>query len=101
MFDFSFIPDLRASYAFEELEHMEETRSPKAPVIRSLVFQQAFAHALFHDLTEKQRRVVQLYYFDNLTVTAIAKKLSVNKSTVSRTLHRALDKLEDALRDYA
>ncbi len=48
------------------------------------------------ELTEKQREILLAYYFENLTVPEIAALRGVNRSTVSRTLHRA----EMRLRKY-
>jgi|GEM_PF-7125090 len=46
-------------------------------------------HAVFSDkllLTNAQRQVLKLYYFDNISITGIAQKLNINKSTVSRRI---------------
>ena len=40
-------------------------------------------------LTEKQREVLVAYYFQDLSVTEIARERNINKSTVWRTLQRA------------
>ncbi len=48
------------------------------------------------ELTEKQRQVLLCYYYQNLTIPEIARQQGVNKSTVSRTLKRA----EQRLRRY-
>ena len=45
------------------------------------------------ELTELQRDVVYAYYFENKTLTQIARERRVNKSTVCRTLHRAETRL--------
>ncbi len=50
------------------------------------------------ELTELQRETILAYYFQELTVTQIAESRGVNKSTVSRTLRRAEDKLRRFLR---
>ena len=44
-------------------------------------------------LTPRQRQVLQLYYLEEKTIPEIARQLHVNKSTVSRTLHRAKHRL--------
>lgn len=46
-------------------------------------------------LSEKQRQYFTEYY-SGLTIPQIAIKHNVHKSTVSRTLHRALSKIYDA-----
>ena len=50
------------------------------------------------ELTEVQRQVLLAYYFQEKTVTQIAKDRGVNKSTVSRTLRRAENRLKRFLK---
>ena len=49
-------------------------------------------------LTDRQRQMLELYYDQGLTMGQIALKLNLNRSTVSRTLSRAKDKLYRCLR---
>ncbi|MBR3641225.1 MAG: sigma-70 family RNA polymerase sigma factor [Oscillibacter sp.] len=49
-------------------------------------------------LTPRQRQMLTLYYDHGLTMGQIALKLSVNQSTVSRTLTRAKRRLYRCLR---
>ncbi len=48
------------------------------------------------ELTQLQRETLTDYYFHRMTIPEIAARRGVHKSTVSRTLHRA----EDRLRRY-
>ena len=50
------------------------------------------------ELTELQRRTLTAYYFHRQTIPQIARERGVNKSTVSRTLRRAEEKLRRYLR---
>ena len=50
------------------------------------------------ELTEKQRRVIEDHYLRGMRVTDIASLYGVNKSTVSRTLRRAMKRLRRSLR---
>ena len=50
------------------------------------------------ELTDNQREILLAYYMDNQTIPQIAAERGVNKSTVSRTLHRAEGKLRRYLR---
>lgn len=50
------------------------------------------------DLTERQREMVQMHFFDEKTVSDIARELAVNRSTVSRCLSRAEKRLRRTLR---
>ena len=45
------------------------------------------------ELTDRQREMVSLYYDQGMTIPQIAERLGVNRSTVSRTLRRARDRL--------
>lgn len=45
------------------------------------------------ELTPRQRQVLSLYYEGGLKICQIAEELSLNPSTVSRTLQRAKDRL--------
>lgn len=50
------------------------------------------------ELTDCQREVVEDFYFKNMTVTEIARKRGVNKSTISRHLKRARIKMKKCLK---
>ncbi len=50
------------------------------------------------ELTELQRQTLVAYYFQQQTIPQIAADREVNKSTVSRTLRRAEEKLRRYLR---
>ena len=50
------------------------------------------------ELTPLQRETLIAYYFEERTIPQIAADRGVNKSTVSRTLHRAEDKLRRFLK---
>ena len=50
------------------------------------------------ELTQNQREILLAYYIQDQTIPQIAAERGVHKSTVSRTLHRAEDKLRRYLR---
>ena len=50
------------------------------------------------ELTPRQRQLLELYYDRGMTIPQIAQELGVNRSTVSRTLRRARDRLYRCLR---
>ena len=50
------------------------------------------------ELTQLQREAMLAYYFQEKTMTQIARERGVNKSTVCRTLHRAENKLRRYLK---
>ena len=55
--------------------------------------QQRLHRVIREELTQLQRYTVIAYYFRQQTMEQIARDRRVNKSTVSRTLRRAEDKL--------
>lgn len=55
--------------------------------------QQRLHRVIREELTQLQRYTVIAYYFRQQTMEQIARERRVNKSTVSRTLRRAEDKL--------
>lgn len=50
---------------------------------------QRLIRVMEQELTEKQRAYLFAYYFEELSLSQIAHRYSVNRSTVLRTLHRA------------
>nr|WP_325211452.1 sigma-70 family RNA polymerase sigma factor [uncultured Oscillibacter sp.] len=50
------------------------------------------------ELTPRQRQLLELYYDQGMNIPQIAGELGVNRSTVSRTLRRARDRLYRCLR---
>lgn len=56
--------------------------------------------AIKTQLTHRQTQVMLLYYFEGKNITEIAQELGLNKSTVSRTLRRSLNRLTDLSRLY-
>lgn len=50
------------------------------------------------ELTKRQQEMVSLYYDQGMTMPQIAERLGVNRSTVSRNLRRARDRLYRFLR---
>lgn len=54
--------------------------------------------AIKSELTECQRIAVEEFFYNGKSVTQIALELGVNKSTVSRHLKRAKEKLSHALK---
>lgn len=53
-----------------------------------------------HGLTDKEQKVISLYYFEELTLKEISAVLSVSESRISQLHTRALSKLKEKLGDY-
>lgn len=73
----------------------EDNASVRLPL---KVQRQRLHRVIREELTEKQRRTLLAYYFQEMTIPQIAKQQGVHKSTVCRTLHRAENKLRRFLR---
>ena len=59
---------------------------------------QRIQRVIQEELTELQRQVIIAYYFQEQSIPQIAAERGVHKSTVSRTLHRAEEKLRRYLK---
>ena len=46
-----------------------------------------------NELTARQREILSMHFAQNMKVTEIARELGIEKSTVSRTLSSAIDKI--------
>ena len=56
------------------------------------------SRAMTEELTPRQQEMLHLYYYEKLNMAQIAVRLGVNKSTVSRCLRRARQRLYSRLR---
>ncbi len=65
---------------------------------RIAVIKNTLRQAMREELSPKQQRTVECFYFDKMTVTEIAEEYGINKSTVSRQLKRSVEKLKSALK---
>ncbi len=68
----------------EEIERFER-RSRLAEALRSL--------------TPRERKIIEMRFFDNMSQTQVAKQLNISQMHVSRLQQRALVKLREAVRD--
>ena len=50
------------------------------------------------ELTPRQRRMVEMYYFQQKNIPTIAKELGIDPSVVSRTLSRGKDRIRRYLK---
>ena len=53
--------------------------------------------ARLQELTPRQQELLTLYYEEEMTIPEIAQHLEINRSTVSRTLRRARERLHHYL----
>ena len=73
-------------------EHAEDNSDQLERLRRNL------RRAREQELTPRQREILALYYDRGLKMPQIARKLGVNRSTVSRTVKRAKERLYRCLR---
>lgn len=74
-------------------ERSEETNSEQTERLR-----RNLKTAILEELTPRQREMLLLRYYEKCSGVEIARRLGVDKSSVSRTLGRARGKLWRALR---
>ena len=55
---------------------------------------------IYNELSKRQKECVTMRYFEKMQVCQIAKKLQIDKSTVSRHISRAKEKLKKLLEYY-
>lgn len=53
--------------------------------------------AIERELTDRQRQLLTMYFYENMNICQIADELHLNPSTVSRTLRRATQRLRRVL----
>lgn len=85
---------LRLSRKSEEAIFGEEDNPRREMLLRALRL------AWHRELTDCQRRYLNYYYRDAMTMREIAERCGVNVSTVSRTLRRARERLRHVLQYY-
>lgn len=53
-----------------------------------------------NELSERQRLMITLYYFQKMNIPEIARELGVNRSTVSRTISRGRRNIMEKLKYF-
>lgn len=76
----------------DEVDHPEHMRRLIDDERKTQVVQRALSK-----LTPKQRRVVELHYWEDMRQVAIAERMDVSRPAISQLLRRALDQLESIL----
>ena len=72
-------------------ENAEDNHEQMERLLRNL------RKARMQELTPRQQEILTLRYEQNMRITEIARLLGLNRSTVSRTLHRAQERLRRCL----
>jgi RNA polymerase sigma factor (sigma-70 family) len=72
---------------------MDSTESEESEAARKKYLKEVLSRIIQNELTENQRQVFMEYHFKGTTIPQMAAARGVNKSTVSRTLRRAEQKI--------
>jgi len=54
--------------------------------------------AIYEELTDRQRELINLYYIEQMSMTEIAQRLDLSPSTIRRTLKRGRGRLKKYLK---
>ena len=81
--------DTRGNSHFARPEEVVEEQELKEKLMETLEL-----------LTEKERRVIELYYYEELTLKEISKVLEVSESRVSQLHTKALNKMRGKMGNY-
>lgn len=71
------------------------------PILDEIIFETQEDSEIYHavlDLPLKYRTVIQLYYYEEMSVTEISKALGIKESTIKSQLHRARNLLRKRLK---
>jgi len=97
------LEDFFRSGDFETMTVAETLSDPKSPNPLSKVLEKEFREYLIKavdELPEKDRLVISLYYYEELTLREIGKILGVSESRISQLHARAITKLRAVLEKY-
>jgi RNA polymerase sigma factor (sigma-70 family) len=72
-----------------EMIDMDSTENEESESARKKYLKEVLSRIIQNELTENQRQVFMEYHFKGMTIPQMAAARGVNKSTVSRTLRRA------------
>lgn len=81
--------------------YLSGSYDPQAVDPGRAVLLRALSGGIREGLTERQRQILLLYYYQGMTMEQIGKHLGLNKSTVSRHLSSAMGKLRKMLSCFA
>lgn len=89
--------DIRRGAWFRFVNRKVTLESLPAPAIQPKT-ENVFLTLAIMELPPKEREVILLYYYENMTVTEVAQALGISGAAVSKRLKRARQKLEFALK---
>ena len=83
---YGLVPDGELEYS-SDIDNVED-------IVSNVELQEEIVDLLDRALTERQKQVVNLYYFENKTQEQIGKLLGVDKATISRNLQNSIKTLK-------
>lgn len=80
-----FVPE----FFFDHIEDPQESyeRECKLEDLKSELFQEVLKIAQSDEFSKRQREVFEMTFIQNMTQEEIAKKLGINQSTITKTIH--------------
>lgn len=87
-------------YEYNTIDHLEyeEENSPENILSNKEIYETLEYN--IENLPERERQVISLYYYDELTYKEIGKILNVSESRVSQLHYKAINKLKSKLQPY-
>lgn len=67
-------------------------------IVTDIELQEEICELLDDVLTERQRQVIEMYYWDEITQDKIAKKLGINQQNVQSYIQNSLEKLRKCIK---
>lgn len=74
-----------------------ESISDTTEIVTRVELQEEIVELLDRVLTERQRKVIHMYFWEEMTQEEIGKKLGVDKSTINRIIASSLEILRDCI----
>lgn len=78
-------------------QNLYDTKKDADATFHILVTTKMMPKIMTNKLSEKQRKVFDLYFYQHISQEEIARRLRITQPTVSRHLNRAIDKVNEIL----
>lgn len=91
----------RVFYPVDLFKSIAEEESGNEEIMsKHMAMKKALYYVINNDLTKTQKSYIILYYKHGMKICEIAEQYGVNRSTVSRTISRAKNKIFNILKYY-
>lgn len=78
-------------------QNLYDNKKDEDATFHVLVTTKILPNIMNYKLSEKQRKVFDLYFYHHISQEEIARRLRITQPTVSRHLNRAIDKVNEIL----